>query len=126
MIEDAMREKTVLLECKNIAQLPKVIDHFKENYTQHIFTSHLPGIPLRQLMVNLGKNTLPESEVRKVLFALLSIVKYLHDNSIKHCNINFESVVASRKDGRLHIKLDRFQNAIFVYVSTTQNQADHA
>ena len=57
-------------------------------------------------MANLGKNTLPENEVRKVLFALLSIVKYLHERCIKHSNINFDTVIASRKNGRLHIKLD--------------------
>ena len=59
-------------------------------------------------MTHLGLNKLSEKEVRRVMFALLRIVKQLHDRNIKHGNINLDTVMTKKVEKRLEVRLNDF------------------
>jgi len=62
----------------------------------------------------MGLNNLRENEVRKMMFALLNIVRELHERFIKHNNITMDSVYTKRANNRLEIKLGSFENACII------------
>ena len=124
IIDDSQRVKNILFELSTVAHVPKVIDLFKENYLLYIFTTHMSGKSLRKLMLGMGKNSLPENEVRKFLYALLAIVNEIHKRGIKHGNINLDTVMTTRLNGRIKIKLDDFENARVVDMVLNKKQLE--
>ena len=59
-------------------------------------------------MAKLRLNSLRESEVRKLMHAIILILKELHAKGFRHGNINLDTVATRRRHDRMEIKLTSF------------------
>ncbi len=103
-----MLEHQILVECRTVKGITKVVDHFFENETQYILFEVPKGDSLRNSMVGMNINHLSENETRKCMILLLQIIKGLHERRIKHGDISLNTVMTKRTRDGLEIKLRGF------------------
>ena len=111
------QERKVLLLCnQNKLSTIAVVDTIKIESKQYVLIEHPKGLSLRETVLSLGKTSLSEAETKKCIFQLLKIVKKLHKLSIKHANLNLDSILTktnskTNQQGRLEIKLKGFEKS---------------
>ncbi len=107
-LESATQEHHVLVECRTVKGITKVVDDFYEKETRYILFEAPKGDSLRNSMVGMSINHLSESETRKCMILLFQIIKGLHDRRIKHGDISLNTVVTKRTRDGLEIRLRGF------------------
>ena len=83
----ALRERKLMLQCKKISGMTHLVDCFTEKNNMCMLFERPKGDSLRDSVKRLGKSHLKESEVRKIISQILSILKYLHRKRIRHLSL---------------------------------------
>ena len=73
-----MEERKVLLSCKKMSSVVRLIDNFTENDRFYMIIEKPSGDTLKNTALKLGVKFLRESEVKKCMIQLLKIIKDLH------------------------------------------------
>lgn len=107
-LEVAMLEHQILVKCRTVKGITKVVDNFDEKETLYILFEAPKGDSLHNSMVGMSKSHLSENETRKCMLLLLQIIKGLHDRRVKHGDISLSTVMTKRTKGGLEIKLRGF------------------
>lgn len=98
------RELEILRNCDH-PNIAKFYESYQDNQFFHFVLEYCSGGDICDV---LKKNSLPEQQVRKLMFQILSAVNHLHEKQICHRDIKPENFQFVSKENQYHIKLIDF------------------
>ncbi len=93
------QEAKVLARVGSHSQIPRLLDYFTVNQGFYLVQEYVPGAVLTKEVRRLGCQG--EAQVRKFLWELLPVIKFIHRCRLIHRDIKPPNIIRCREDGRL-------------------------
>jgi formylglycine-generating enzyme required for sulfatase activity/tRNA A-37 threonylcarbamoyl transferase component Bud32/DNA-directed RNA polymerase subunit RPC12/RpoP len=83
------------------AQIPDLLAYFEQNSRLYLVQEFIAGQDLAEVVRRKGR--LSETQVRKILTALLEILRFVHGNKVIHRDIKPENIIFRPKDKKIFL-----------------------
>ena len=81
-------------------QIPQLWDHFEENDRFYLVQEYIPG---KNLAEKIAEGNISVDEVVRILESTLSVLEFIHQNRVIHCNIKPSNLIIREADGQVII-----------------------
>jgi serine/threonine protein kinase len=97
LVRDRFKQEALILERLEHDQIPKLYAFFEEENAFYLVQEYVPGPTLQEILHGIKFNA---DSVRKLLYELLPVVGYVHEQRIIHRDIKPSNIIIRATDGK--------------------------